>query len=86
MPKIVTETMIALRLVWFRVLLYFLIPFLTIVLSQTESWSGETWENTHWFIKIRVLIIAFLGGMGAFVAFIDQSLQKAKDEIKELDK
>ncbi len=69
---------IAYRLVWARVSAYFLIPFLTVILSQTETWSSETFEQTHWFLKARIGIAAFVAGVTAFCAYIDQSLKPAQ--------
>lgn len=83
MSKAITETMIALRLVWLRVLGYFLLPFFTVLLAQTETWSDQTWNETGTFTKIRVLVIAILAGMGAFMAFLDQSLQRAREEVEK---
>lgn len=82
MPKYLSETVIALRLIWFRVLCYFLIPFCTVLLGQTETWSQDTWDTTGWFIKTRIVVIALIAGLGAFVAFLDQSLQRAKNSTE----
>ncbi len=68
----------AYRLVAFRVFCYFLIPFLTVILSQTETWSGETWATTHWFLKLRIAIAALIAGVMALCAYIDQSLKPAQ--------
>lgn len=69
---------IAYRLAAVRVAAYFLIPFCTMILSQTETWSGETWTTTHWFLKSRILIQAFVAGGTAICAYIDQSLKPAQ--------
>lgn len=82
MAKFITDTMIAMKLVWLRVLLYFLIPFLTVLTAQTETWSGATFEETHWFLKFRIVIIAAMAGLGSIGAFIDQSLARARDQLK----
>ena len=69
---------IAYRLVAFRVAAYFLTPFLMVILSQTETWSGETFENTHWFLMLRIALAAFVAGMTSLCAYIDQSLKPAQ--------
>ena len=80
---------IAYRLVAFRVVAYFLTPFLMVILSQTETWSGETYENTHWFLKVRIGLAAFVAGMTSLCAYIDQSLKPAQllhNTLSEEDK
>lgn len=81
MAEFLTETMIAMRLVWLRVTMYFLIPFLTVCLAQTETWSGDTWDTTHWFLKVRIVAIATIAGFIPFVSYIDQSLSRAREEV-----
>lgn len=76
------ETMVAFKLVWFRVLCYFFIPSVTTFLAQTETWSGETWDNTHGFLKIRLLLISCVSGIAVLVAFIDQSLARAREAVE----
>ncbi len=81
MAKYWSETVIALKLVWLRVVLYFLFPSITTFLALTETWSGDTWDNTHAFLKVRMFICCAVAGLGAFIAFLDQSLQRAKTEV-----
>jgi len=76
------DTMVAFKLVWFRVLCYFLIPSTVTFLAQTETWSGDTWDNTHNFLKTRIFLIAGVSGVSALVAFIDQSLARARDAVE----
>lgn len=76
------DTVVAFKLVWVRVLLYVVIPMLTTFLSQTETWSGDTWEHTHWFLKFRLALISALPGFIALAAFIDQSLARAKEDLR----
>lgn len=77
------QTIAAYKLVGVRVFLYFFIPFLATFLGQTETWSGETWDSTHWFLKLRIFGMATMAGALALTAFIDQSLAKAKDELQQ---
>ena len=80
--KATWETIVAFKLVWVRVLLYVLIPSVTTFLSQTETWSGQTWNDTAVFLKARVFLYSALSGCMALAAFIDSSMQRAKDELK----
>jgi hypothetical protein len=77
------ETVVAFKLVWIRVSCYFIIPFVIMFLSQTETWSGETWDNTHPFLKWRLFVTCCIAGLNALIAFIDQSMSRAKDEVKQ---
>jgi hypothetical protein len=74
------ELIIAYKLVWFRVSCYFLIPFITTFLALTETWSGDTWSETHVFLIMRILFASTLAGLISIVAFIDQSLDKAREK------
>lgn len=74
--------MIALKLVWFRIAMYFFLPMISAFMSQTETWSGETWDHTHWFIKLRLIVGCSLPGFLALVAFIDSAMHKARAEVE----
>ena len=78
------ETVVAFKLVWFRVLCYFLLPSITTFLSQTENYTGEQWEDTSSFIKYRIFLMSILSGIAVLVAFIDQSLARARERIEQL--
>jgi len=80
--KAFIESAAAFKLVWFRVLMYFLIPALSTFLTLTETWSGETWDSTHVFLRWRLLVGCVVPGMSAIVGYIDASFQKAKEELK----
>lgn len=77
------DTIVAYKLVWLRVLGYVLLPMVVTFLAQTESWSGETWDSTHIFLKWRLLLLCFVPGFSALLAFIDQSLARARDNLVE---
>ena len=81
--KATWDTIIAFKLVWLRVALYMLIPSVTTFLSQTETWSGETWTNTATFLKCRVFAYSGMAGLMALAAFIDQSLARARNNLED---
>lgn len=76
------ETIVAFKLVWFRVLCYFLIPAINAFLTVTETWSGQTWEDTATFLKIRLFMSVGLAGLMPLVAFVDQSLGRARERLE----
>lgn len=78
--RVVSDTVIAYKLVWVRVACYFVIPFVATFLFLTETWSGDTYDNTHWFLKMRLLGSCFISGITSLVAYIDASFQRAKEE------
>lgn len=82
MAQVFIDTMIALRLVWFRVLMYFFLPMGSAFMAQTETWSGDTWDHTHWFLKARLVLGCSMPGCLALVAFIDSAMQKAKADVE----
>jgi len=83
MKRVINETFIAMRLLGFRVAGYFLIPFLTTFLALTETWSGTTWDETHWVLIVRMLISFTVAGIGALFAFVDSTFQRAKAEAQQ---
>ena len=81
--KAAWETMLAFKLVWVRVLLYVFLPAVTAFLTQTETWSGDTWDHTHLFLKVRLFFSSAVPGFIALAAFIDQSLARARTNLQE---
>jgi hypothetical protein len=67
----------AFKFVWLRALGYVLVPAVTLFLSKTETWSGETWSNATDFEKVRLFITCGLPGITALMALIDQSMARA---------
>lgn len=82
--KAIADTIIAFKLVWFRVACYFLIPFFTTFLALTETWSQQTWLDTGNFLKARLFVSCFVSGVTSLVAFIDSSFQKSKQVAQDL--
>lgn len=78
--RALTDTIIAFKLVWIRVACYFVIPFSVTFLSLTEQWTGQTWQETHPFLVLRMFVSCFVAGITSFVAYIDSSFQRARTE------
>ena len=78
------ETVVAFKLVWFRVLCYFLIPFLLGINEGFKDWDGDAWDMAHWFVKGKVFLVAFLLGLNSLIAFVDQSLSRAREVAKDI--
>lgn len=70
---------IAYRLTILRVAGYFFVPFFTCFLSQTDDWTGEMWDDVHWFVLYRIYLYSTLAGLSSIFAFIDNSLKQAHD-------
>lgn len=77
--RVLSDTLIAYKLVWFRVGCYFFIPAGLLFLTQTETWSGETWEATHAFLKNRLYLACIICGSNSLCAYVDSSFQRAKE-------
>lgn len=73
------DGMIAFKLVWFRVSCYFFVPAVTLFLTQTETWSDKTWEETGAFLKVRLYAACLIAGLSAICAYIDSSFQRARE-------
>jgi len=82
--KQITDFAIAYKLVWFRVFCYFAIPFGTLFLTQTETWSEETWTAMGVFLKSRLFAACSIAGAMSLCAYLDQSLNKARSEHDNL--
>jgi len=76
------ETIVAFKLVWFRVLCYFLLPFMISLLDQFKDWDGDAWDFAHWFVITKCFMFATIFGLSNLVAFIDQSLSRAREVVE----
>jgi len=83
MARNMTEAMIVAKLIWFRITLHFLIPVIMFLQIQTETWSGQTWDETHSFLKWRLLIIAMVPGFSAIAALFDKTSEKIDAALAE---
>lgn len=77
--KAISDYVIAYKLVWLRVLGYFIIPSATLFLTQTETLSDANWNEMGWFLKSRLLVQCFIAGFAALMAYIDSSMQRARE-------
>lgn len=76
------ETVVAFKLVWFRVFCYFFIPFALSLIDQFKDWDGDAWDFSHWFVVSKVFFYATIMGLINLIAFIDQSLSRARTELE----
>jgi hypothetical protein len=79
-----TDFAIAYKLVWFRVMCYFAVPAGTLFLTQTETYSEETWAAMGSFLRSRLMIACCIAGAMSLCAYLDQSLNKARGEHQSL--
>lgn len=84
MLKASRDFMVAYKLVWFRAFCYFFIPAATLFLTQTETYSEETWNAMGAFLKSRLILSCVVCGAMSICAYIDSSLQKARNESEAL--
>lgn len=77
------ETVVAYKLVWLRVTFYALLPALMLFDSYTETWSASDWANQSDFAKFRLYVKMGIAGAAGLVAFLDQSMARARDTLKE---
>ena len=81
MAKYWTEAMIVMKLTWFKVLLIAFIPFGMSITQQTETWSGETWDTSHWFIKWRIFFVGSMQAAIALSGFFDKTSKRVEEEL-----
>lgn len=81
--KPITDFMIAYKLVWLRLLGYVVIPSATLFLTQTETYSDAQWAGMGTFLKCRLFVQCFIAGFTALMAYIDTSLQRARETHKD---
>lgn len=76
------ETVVAFKLVWFRVFCYFFIPFSLTLHDQFKDWDGDTWDFAHWFVVAKLILYSVIMGLTNLIAFVDQSLSRARNELE----
>lgn len=82
--KALSDTVVAYKFVWLRVICYWLIPTGLSFLSLTKEVGGEAWSAMHWFDQGKIILESNLVGLVAFVAFLDSSMQRARDTATQL--
>lgn len=82
--KALRDFAIAYKLVWVRVAFYFLTPAIALFLTQTETYSQDTWDNLGGFLRWRLALACFIAGGTALCAYIDSSLARANQESDRL--
>lgn len=83
MRKAITETAIALRLVWFRVACYFALPAWGAFELATGKMTGADWAALTSFEKNRIYGACAAAGLLNLVAFIDSAMAKARQQVQE---
>ncbi len=83
MAKQAWETLVAFKLVWIRVALYVLLPALDNFTLLTKDIGQDEWFQMGYFDKAKFWAAVFKPGLFTFVAFIDQSLARAKAEVEQ---
>lgn len=73
------DSIVAFKLVWFRVACYFFIPAGMLFLTQTETYTDATWASMGAFLKGRLYTACVLAGCTSVCAYIDSSYQHARE-------
>lgn len=82
MAKEAWETVVAFKLVWVRVLGYFAVPAWLMWEALTKDVTGPMWETMHPFDRFKIIGAAVAAGVISFLAFLDQSMNRAKQELE----
>ena len=83
MKRAITETAIALRLVWFRIACYFAMRAWVTFKTLTVNITAEQWAALGSFDKAKIYGEAVYAGLFALVAFIDSAMGKARQQAQE---
>lgn len=84
MGKAISLAAAAYKLVWLRLALFFVLPFITVFLSETEDYSEAAWRELGTFRMTRIFMKASFPGLMSIAAFYDNSVTAAKARHKEL--
>lgn len=63
----------------FRVVLYSLAVGVADFLTDTESWSQETWNNTGLFLKVRMFASNGVAMVMVVIAFLDTTMTQLRN-------
>jgi hypothetical protein len=78
------ETAVAYKLVWLRVIGYMIVPSIGAFLAICNTIDIDSkWAQMGPFSRAAFWLGVAMPGIGAFMAFLDQSLQRKREEIKE---
>lgn len=78
------DTVVAYKLVWVRVLFFVLGPCLASFLAMAQTIDMDTkWPQMGTFARTAFWIGVAYPGFSSLMAFIDQSLNRAKEELRE---
>ncbi len=67
------------KMAFFKALLYMLVVGATDFLTNTETWSQETWDNTGPFIVIRMFCGVAIAMLTVMIAFLDSTMSNLKN-------
>lgn len=78
------ESMVAYKLVWLRVIFYFLMPMgrAFVLACQVDDMDAK-WATMGHFAKAVFFILIVTAGCDAVVALVDNSYQRTKTEVEK---
>src|SRR5690348_6727027 len=77
------EAVVAYKLVWLRVIFYFIMPMAMLFDTWSENKTSSYWQAMEFFDFLKLGCKLFIAGGAAFIAFLDQSYGRAKEELRE---
>ncbi len=84
MGKKLSMAAAAYKLVWFRVVMFALLPSATMFVALTKDMTPEKWDALGQIGQWRFWMEVAIPGALGMVAFIDNSLGRAKEESRRL--
>lgn len=81
--KAITDTIVAYKLVWLRVICYWLVPTGLSFLALCKDIDGVKWHAMTTFDQFKIILECNLAGVLAFVAFMDSSMTRAKETASQ---
>lgn len=68
------------KLAIFKVCLYSVVVGASDFLTDTETWSQETWNATGWFELCRIWVSNWVAMAGVVLAFLDTSMGQLREQ------
>jgi len=83
MAKQAWDVVVAYKLVWVRVIGYFAVPAWLMWRALTRDVTGVEWDMLSSFERFNIIGESIAAGVISFLAFIDQSMNKAGNDVEK---
>lgn len=78
------ETIVAYKFVWLRMFGYFAVPTWLMWETVTKDLTGALWATMDSFERFQIIGKCVAAGFIAFMGFLDQSLGRARDDLRDV--